>query len=77
VQATVHRFDAATGEGSVLTDAGVVLPFDAQAFGSSHLRHVRSGQRLTVTTEGEGAQTRVVSLALGTVGRPPRRISRP
>ncbi len=73
----MHRFDATTGEGSVLTDAGVVLPFDARAFGASRLRHVRTGQRLTVTVEGEGARTRVVSLALGTVGQAPRRGSRP
>jgi len=77
VQATVHRFDATTGEGSVVTDAGVVVPFDARAFGASRLRHVRTGQRLTVTVDGEGAQARVVSLALGTVGQPPRRGSRP
>jgi hypothetical protein len=77
VQATVHRFDPATGEGSVITDAGEVLPFDAQAFAGSRLRHVRLGQRLTVTVTGEGADIRVAELALGTVGLPPRRISRP
>ena len=77
VQATVHRFDPATRAGSVVTDAGEVLPFDAEAFAGSNLRHVRTGQRLTVTVAGDGADTRVLSMALGTVGRPPRRISRP
>jgi hypothetical protein len=77
VQATVHRFDPVTHEGSVVTDAGELLPFDAQAFAGSRLRHVRLGQRLTVTVEGAGSQARVVALSLGTVGLPPRRISRP
>ena len=77
VQATVHRFDPATGAGTVVTDAGLVLPFDEQAFAASRLRHLRTGQRLTVEVAGEGPQTVVVRLALGTVGRAPARPSRP
>jgi hypothetical protein len=77
VQATVHRFDPATGAGSVITDAGLVLPFDAGAFDASRLRHVRTGQRLTVKVEGEGPEMVVVAMALGTVGLPPARPSRP
>jgi 2-phospho-L-lactate guanylyltransferase len=77
VQATVHRFDAATRSGTVVTDAGVLLPFDAQAFATSALRHVRTGQRLTVVVEGADANARVVAMSLGTVGRPPARPSRP
>ncbi len=73
----MHRFDPATGAGSVITDAGLVLPFDAEAFFASRLRHVRTGQRLTVEVAGEGADMVVVALALGTVGLPPARISRP
>jgi 2-phospho-L-lactate/phosphoenolpyruvate guanylyltransferase len=77
VQATVHRFDAATRSGTVVTDSGILLPFDADAFAGSHLRHVRTGQRLTVVVEGDDADARVVALSLGTVGRPPARPSRP
>ena len=77
MQATVHRFDPATGSGSVITDDGLVLPFDQQAFAGSRLRHLRTGQRLTVEVAGEGAGATVVALALGTVGRAPARPSRP
>jgi 2-phospho-L-lactate/phosphoenolpyruvate guanylyltransferase len=77
VQATVHRFDAATRSGSVVTDQGLLVPFDADVFGDSRLRHVRTGQRLTVTIEGEGREVRVVAMSLGTVGLPPARPSRP
>jgi hypothetical protein len=77
VQATVHRFDVTTRSGAVLTDAGVLLPFDAGAFETSSLRHVRTGQRLTVVVEGDGPDARVVAMTLGTVGRPPARPSKP
>ena len=73
----MHRFDPATGAGSVITDAGLVLPFDARAFSASRLRHVRTGQRLTVEVNGDGPDAVVVALALGTVGLPPARPSRP
>ena len=73
----MHRFDPETGVGSVITDAGLVLPFGADAFASSRLRHVRTGQRLTVEVAGEGEDAAVVALALGTVGLAPRRPSRP
>jgi 2-phospho-L-lactate guanylyltransferase len=77
VQATVHRFDVATRSGSVVTDEGLIVPFGADAFGDSRLRHVRTGQRLTVVVEGSGPDTRVVAMSLGTVGLPPARPSRP
>ena len=77
MQATVHRFDPATGAGTVLTDEGLVLPFEAQTFAASRLRHLRTGQRLTVEVAGEGPDAVVVGLALGTVGLPPARPSRP
>jgi 2-phospho-L-lactate guanylyltransferase len=77
VQATVHRFDPFTRSGAVLTDAGVLLPFEADAFATSGLRHVRTGQRLTVVVEGDGADEHVVAMSLGTVGRAPARPSRP
>jgi 2-phospho-L-lactate guanylyltransferase len=77
MQATVHRFDAATRTGTVVTDAGVLLPFDAGAFATSRLRHVRTGQRLTVVLAGEDPDVHVVAMSLGTVGTPPARPSRP
>lgn len=77
MQATVHRFDAATRSGTVVTDSGLLLPFDAEAFAASSLRHVRTGQRLTVRVEGDDTDARVVAMSLGTVGRPPARPSRP
>lgn len=64
MQATVHRFDADTLSGSVLRDDGVELPFDAAAFGSSGLRLLRVGQRLTVDVRDE----RVTGLRIVGVG---------
>ncbi len=64
MQATVYRFDPETGSGSVLTDSGDVLPFDASALAHSGLRHLRPGQRLTAEREGD----RVIALTLGTIG---------
>jgi 2-phospho-L-lactate/phosphoenolpyruvate guanylyltransferase len=66
VQATVTRFDPETGSGSVVTDAGVLLGFPQEAFAGSGLRHLRSGQRLTVTVSGDGRS--VVAMRLETVG---------
>ena len=77
MQATVHRFDPTTRSGSVVTDAGVVLPFTSGAFDTSPLRTLRAGQRLTVTVTGTGERTTVTSLALGLVGVVPTRSSRP
>jgi hypothetical protein len=77
VQATVARFDAQSVSGEVVTDDGLVLPFGEEAFGTSGLRHVRPGQRLTVTTEGSGAATVVVAMRLETVGIVPTRRSLP
>jgi cold shock CspA family protein len=65
MQATVYRFDPASGSGSVLTDDGVVLPFEPSALELSGLRHLRPGQRLSVETEESG---RITGLTLGTIG---------
>jgi hypothetical protein len=77
MQATVHRFDPATRSGTVVTDDGLLVPFGAAAFAASRLRHVRTGQRLTVVVEGTGPDGEVVSMSLGTVGLPPAHVSRP
>jgi hypothetical protein len=71
VQATVYRYDPASGSGSVLTDDGTVLPFELDALRLSGLRHLRPGQRLTVELSAAG---RISQLTLGTIGallRPP------
>ena len=77
MQATVHRFDPDSRSGSVVTDAGVLLPFDGEVFDASPLRLLRLGQRLTVAVEGTGRAARVTALALETVGVVSSRVSRP
>jgi hypothetical protein len=77
VQATVNRFDPATGSGDVVTDAGLVIPFDAEAFATSGLRLLRPGQRLGITVSGEGATTLVAALWLESVGLAPSHPYRP
>jgi 2-phospho-L-lactate guanylyltransferase len=64
VQGSVHRFDPGSGAGSVLLDDGTELPFDGSAFELSGLRLLRVGQRLTLETDGEGADLRVIGLRL-------------
>jgi hypothetical protein len=66
VQATTHRFDPDTHEGAVIADDGVVYPFDAAALAAAGLRHLRVGQRLTVTLDAEGR--RAVAVSLGSIG---------
>jgi cold shock CspA family protein len=57
MQASVHTFDPATGDGSVLLDTGRLLPFDAAVFDASGLRHLRLGQRVSVTVEPADPET--------------------
>lgn len=79
MQASVHSFDAQTGDGSVLLDDGRRVPFDAAVFARSGLRLLRTGQRVTVElaaadTTGEaaqdGAEGRQVVRRLGIRGVP-------
>ncbi|TWP35692.1 hypothetical protein [Leekyejoonella antrihumi] len=56
MQATIHRFDLATGEGSVLTDNGRELAFSASVFSASRLRHVRTGQRVSIDVGPSGVE---------------------
>ena len=48
MQASVHRFDDEDASGSVLLDDGREVPFDGAVFDQSGLRHVRTGQRVSV-----------------------------
>lgn len=77
MQATAHHFDPDTRSGSVVTDDGELLHFDASAFDTSPLHQLRPGQRLTVTVAGAGKDAKVTGLALGTVGVVPAKPSRP
>ena len=65
MQATVYRYDPDSGAGSVVTDEGLVLPFEPPALRLSGLRHLRPGQRLTVAL---GESGRITALTLGTIG---------
>jgi 2-phospho-L-lactate guanylyltransferase len=61
VQATMLRFDPATGAGSVVTDDGVELDLAPDALHGSGLRHLRPGQRVTCerVVDAPGSVTRV------------------
>ncbi len=48
MQASVHRFDEVSGDGSVLLDDGQERAFDAPTFQASGLRYLRVGQRLSI-----------------------------
>jgi len=52
MQASVHRYDDVTGDGSVLLDDGVEVHFDGETFDRSGLRHLRTGQRVSVEHDG-------------------------
>ena len=53
MQASVHTFDPATGDGEVLLDSGRLLTFDGEVFAASELRHLRLGQRVSVELSGD------------------------
>jgi cold shock CspA family protein len=55
VQATVRHFDPQTRSGDVLMDDGSVKLFGADAFNASGLRLLRSGQRVRLRVDAEGA----------------------
>jgi 2-phospho-L-lactate guanylyltransferase len=52
VQATVESFEAESRSGTVVTDGGRVLNFGAETL-ADHIRHLRPGQRVHLTLEGE------------------------
>ena len=55
MQASVHRYDEESGAGTVLLDDGREVPFTGTVFAASALRHVRSGQRVSVELDAAGA----------------------
>ena len=64
MQASVHTFDADTGAGSVLLDDGRERAFAAEVFARSGLRHLRVGQRVSLTATDERI-TRVWIVGIG------------
>ena len=67
MQATVRRFDPATGAGSVFLDDGTALGFGPAAWAGSGLRLLRPGQRVAIGCDRDGA---IVSLTLATFPLP-------
>jgi 3D (Asp-Asp-Asp) domain-containing protein len=66
MQATAYTYESGTRSGSVLTDDGTPLEFDAAAFDAGGLRLLRPGQRVRIETEGEGTSRRVTLVTLQT-----------
>lgn len=64
----MHVFDADSGDGSVIGDDGVVLPFTADAWVTGRLRTLRTGQRVRLVLE-DGV---VTTLTLATFPLPER-----
>ena len=52
MQATVASFDAGNASGTVVTDDGVTLRFEAAAL-AEHIRHLRPGQRVHLEASGQ------------------------
>jgi cold shock CspA family protein len=64
MQAWVHRYDDESGSGSVLLDDGREIPFDGNIIDASGLRHVRTGQRVSIEMS-EAALTRLWIVGIG------------
>ncbi len=67
MQATVSRFDAATGDGAVLFDDGRELPFPGTALAGTGLRLLRPGQRVRVELTDSGVRPSVRHLQILTL----------
>lgn len=67
MQATVSRFDHATGDGAVLLDDGRELTFAADALAGTGLRLLRPGQRVRVELSGSGDRPSVQHLQILTL----------
>lgn len=68
----MHSFDPATGDGSVLLDDGLRVPFDGAVFARSGLRLLRRGQRVTVELSPDVDDGSPVVRRLGIHGVPAR-----
>ena len=64
MQATVSRFEHETGDGDVLLDDGLELPFTGEALRGTGLRMLRPGQRVRIERDDMGTITRVQILTL-------------
>ncbi len=67
MQATVSRFDSATGDGAVLLDDGRELPFAGEALAGTRLRLLRPGQRVRVELADVGDRPSVQHLQILTL----------
>ena len=67
MQATVSRYDSETFSGTVLTDAGVELPFTVHAIAETPIRLLRVGQRVRIQTTGDGADLAITKVDFATV----------
>jgi hypothetical protein len=65
-QATVHAFHETLGSGSVITDQGVVIPFEPSAWEPGALRTLRPGQRLQVLVDPDATPVVVSAMTLVT-----------
>lgn len=52
MQATVASYDDESRSGTVVTDAGTTLVFEAPAL-ADHIRHLRPGQRVFLDQSGD------------------------
>jgi 2-phospho-L-lactate guanylyltransferase len=64
MQATVSRFNDETGDGDVLLDDGLELPFEGAALHGTGLRMLRPGQRVRIERDDTGTVTHVQILTL-------------
>ena len=69
MQATVLSFDPATTAGTVVTDEGAVVAFDAAAFAAGRLRLLRPGQRVRANLSSSGT---ITALTVSTLEDPLR-----
>ncbi len=59
MQATIATFDEHSFHGTVLLDEGTELAFEPPAFTRSGLRHLRSGQRVSIDADSDGVVQRL------------------
>lgn len=67
MQATVSRFDSATGDGALLLDDGRELTFTGDALAGTGLRLLRPGQRVRVELTDSGDRPSVQRLQILTL----------